>query len=401
MPTCLFCKTENLDDHKHCHNCGGSMSGATGQLSAEILHQDNLHKVISYVNSPEENNEINNKINNTIPIEKEPIYKNEIFKDKIILQLSNNTGVLVEKDSVTPKKEDSKIMCSFCGSENTWGEKSCNSCGGEFDQNDRAEIGQKLDNRYVIEKVIGRGGMNTVFLAMDERLENSHVVIKQMCTDTDIFKNHKEAVEALKTEARMLTNLHHPMLPRVIDFFSAENGWSYLVMDYVEGDTLKTVLERKGPIQENKVIEWTRKLCEVLDFLHSQMPPVIHRDFKPGNIILTSTGNLKLIDFSIADYLLPDCNSNTLRYGTPGYSPPEHFGENQIDARSDIYSFGATIHNLLTGINPAQSPFSFILPSQVVNVTPVFEKIIMVCVSVIPEERPQSIKEFKRLLSLL
>jgi serine/threonine-protein kinase len=167
----------------------------------------------------------------------------------------------------------------------------------------------------------------------------------------------QQAVEAFRREAQLLATLDHPNLPRVTDFLS-EEGRHYLVMDFIEGETLEDLFfQRVEPFSETEVMGWARQLCDVLSYLHSLHPAVIFRDLKPANIMLTRDEHLKLIDFGIARFFKPGQTGDTAYFGTPGYAPPEQYGQGQTDHRSDIYALGVTLHRLLTGHDPTTTPF--------------------------------------------
>ena len=133
-------------------------------------------------------------------------------------------------------------------------------------------------------------------------------------------------------------------------------------MDYIKGETLKSLVQRCGPISEAKVTEWAIEICDILKYLHDQDPPIIFRDLKPDNIMLMRSGEIKLIDFGIARHFKAEFIKDTTAYGSIGFAPPEQYGQNQTDIRSDIYAFGATLHYLLIGIDPSNKPFTFELP---------------------------------------
>jgi hypothetical protein len=197
----------------------------------------------------------------------------------------------------------------------------------------------------------------------------------------------------------MLAKLNHRNLPRVYDFFEA-GGKQYLVMDFVNGETLEQVLKRspKGlPI--NDVMKVADQLCDVLDYLHNQKKPVIFRDLKPGNIMINDAGEVKLIDFGIARHFAAGKSSDTIALGTMGYAPAEQYGKGQTDARSDIYALGATLHALLTGIDPADNPFTFVSPRSVRPAVPVeIDLAIMRAVEQNPASRWQNARVMKQAL---
>ncbi|HHV76673.1 MAG TPA: serine/threonine protein kinase [Syntrophothermus lipocalidus] len=255
-----------------------------------------------------------------------------------------------------------------------------------------------LEGRYIIVRTLGRGGMGAVYQALDTRLDNIPVAIKEMSTSAVSHGNVQAAIEAFKKEASMLVSLRHPALPRVTDFFGGEKDRWYLVMDYIEGQTLKALVEKRGPIPETEVVCWARQICEILDYLHSQEPPIIFRDLKPANIMLTPDGRIKLIDFGIARHFRRDSCADTLAYGSMGFAPPEQYGEHQTGPQSDIYALGATLHYLLTGRDPSRNPFNFQPPSQFAKVSPRMESAVMKALQLRVEDRPASAREMMALL---
>ncbi|MFX4261533.1 protein kinase domain-containing protein [Pelotomaculum propionicicum] len=284
--------------------------------------------------------------------------------------------------------------CSLCGTDNQDDNKYCSNCGTNLaDPTGQLASQTVLEGRYIIVEVLGRGGMGAVYKALDQRLNNMPVAIKEMSTGAVGKRNLQASIDSFKKEATMLINLKHPALPHITDFFSLGEDRFYLVMDYIEGQTLKEIAVRRGPIPEIEVLDWLEQLGDILDYLHNQKPPVIFRDLKPSNIMLTPDGTIKLIDFGIARHFRPDSTSDTAPYGSPGYAPPEQHGKTQTDARSDIYALGATLHHLLTGIDPSKKPFFFEVPGKVVKVSPEIESAIMKSLQLKLENRPSSIKD--------
>jgi hypothetical protein len=222
--------------------------------------------------------------------------------------------------------------------------------------------GTILQGRYNIQGTLGRGGMGAVYLAQDMRLGNRPVAVKEMIPDPSASSAEQaQAQRQFQREASMLASLNHSNVPRVSDHFS-EMGKHYLVMDYVDGETLEDILNRTpGFLPESQVLHWATQLCDVLTYLHSRQPPVVFRDLKPVNVMVDRSGTVKLIDFGIARVFKPGKTTDTLRMGTMGYAPPEQYaGKGQTDVRSDIYSLGATLHHLLTRRDPTQyPPFTF------------------------------------------
>ena len=264
--------------------------------------------------------------------------------------------------------------------------------------------GTTLQGRYQIVRWLGGGGMGAVYLAADHRLSGRHVAVKQLLPDPNASPAElAQAQQQFQAEATMLASLDHLHLPKVYDCF-AEAGQSYLVMEYVDGETMEDVLGRGGGIlPEPSVIAWAGQLCDVLTYLHSRQPPIIFRDLKPGNIMIDRQGTVKLIDFGIARLFKPGQRTDTLRMGTLGYAPPEQYaGQGQTDVRSDIYSLGATLHHLLTGRDPAQyPPFSFnTAPVRNLNpaISPRTEAAVMKALAYNQADRFQNAAEMKRAL---
>jgi serine/threonine protein kinase len=258
-------------------------------------------------------------------------------------------------------------------------------------------VGHMLDGRYRIHEVLGQGGMGRVYLANDTRLANRPVAAKEMILGGGI--QEQKAIEDFNREASVLAKLSHPSIPQVIDYFG-ERGRHYLIMEYVAGGDLQAHLDKLGPRQrvpENEVLRWARQILEVLQFLHSQKPPIIYRDLKPGNIMIDLHGRAMLIDFGIARFLPPGGRGTQI--GSVGYAPPEQY-LGKLEARSDIYALAATIHHLLTGRDPQlEPPFSFPPVRQLApEVSPKTESVVMRALDKELDKRPRSAREMLDLL---
>ncbi|MFQ6101778.1 MAG: protein kinase [Anaerolineae bacterium] len=221
--------------------------------------------------------------------------------------------------------------------------------------------GAVLHDRYRVVRVLGRGGMGAVYLVEDLRLYGKHWAMKEL---TEHFSNAAERAEGVaqfQHEVEILVGLRHPNLPLVVDAFEA-GGRHYLVMEFIEGQTLEEIQKAapEGQLPEEQALGWTVQICTVLDYLHSHDPPVIFRDLKPSNVMITPRGQVKLIDFGVARLFNPAKGTDTLKMGTAGYAPPEQYaGKGQTTPRSDVYALGATLHELLTGEDPTTHPFVF------------------------------------------
>ncbi len=255
----------------------------------------------------------------------------------------------------------------------------------------RLESGALLNGRYRIRRTLGQGGMGTVYEAIHERL-NSAVAVKEIVGDEADATQLALSMQQFEQEAQILVRLNHANLPRVTDAF-VEGPRGYLVMELVEGQTLEARLaaSQNRKLAPELVVAWGVQISEVLWYLHIQDPPIIFRDLKPANIMLQPDGAIKLIDFGIARRFQPGASRDTELLGSVGFSPPEQFGKQQTDSRSDIYSFGATLHYLLTGIDPAHSPFRFTPITKLVpGASQALSDLISSCVFLEPAQRPQS-----------
>ena len=221
-----------------------------------------------------------------------------------------------------------------------------------------------LHQRYHLLHQIGTGGFGAVYQAEDMQLGKRLLAVKEMSPQHNLSaQENADGVEAFKKEALLLADLMHPSLPRIYDHFSENNRW-YLVMDYIEGETLEAYLSKQtgGYLPLAQSLDIALQLCDVLGYLHTRQPPIIFRDLKPLNIMRTHSGHLYLIDFGIARHFTPGQTKDTIAFGSPGYAAPEQYGKTQTTPRSDIYSLGATLYQMLTGSDPSLTPFRFPRP---------------------------------------
>ncbi len=272
------------------------------------------------------------------------------------------------------------------------------------------EKGELLRNRYKIKKVIGQGGMGSIYLAEDTRLSGRFCALKEVEHDKTLSKQlNKEAQEQFRQEATVLARLDHPNLPKVSDFFSIGER-DYLVMDYVPGDDLRTLMlkakHQNKFLKEEEVRKWANQLVDALIYLHNQDPPILHRDIKPSNLKLTPSGLLKLVDFGLVKVLAPGEMTVTIiqGQGTALYTPLEQYGGDgsHTDVRSDIYSFGATLYHLLTNTTPADARERFINPESLQlprkinqSISAQMERAILWAMNLHPDERPNSMTQLK------
>jgi len=255
-----------------------------------------------------------------------------------------------------------------------------------------AVVGQTIDDKYEILKLIGQGGMSKVYLAMDKRLNKQWAIkeIEKRAKD----KNNEIVIQSAIAEANLIKQLDHPAIVRIVDII--DNGdVIYIIEDYIEGETLSTILENNGAQPQELVIEWAMQICEALEYLHTRKPPIIYRDMKPANVMLKPDGNIKIIDFGIAREYKDQSLADTVSLGTKGYAAPEQFGgRGQTDARTDVYCLGVTLYHLLTGQNPCEPPYE-IYPIRHWNpqLSAGLEAIIQKCTQLNPADRYQSCAE--------
>ena len=213
-----------------------------------------------------------------------------------------------------------------------------------------------LENRYRLLSEIGKGGFGCVFKARDLKQHHRLVAIKQIDLSTLNPREIIEATDSFNREISFLSTLSHPNLPKIYAHFTDSTHW-YLVMQYIKGRTLEDCLtrSRRGYLSIGHVVKIGQALSDVLSYLHSRRPPIIFRDVKPANIMLTRTGHVYLIDFGIARRFSPEKKRDTGPLGSPGYAAPEQYGLAQTDARTDIYGLGATLQTLMTGLEPLET----------------------------------------------
>lgn len=255
--------------------------------------------------------------------------------------------------------------------------------------------GQLIGERYRIKSLIGSGGMSHVYLAEDMRLPGQRWAVKESIS-------HHKTAGAMEAEAELLISLNHRLLPRVADFFPPdEEGYWYMIMDYIEGVTLaESIKADTEPMEAGRIISYTRQLLEVLAFLHGQSPPIIYRDLKPANIMLTGAGGLMLIDFGIARSYRKGGGEDTEKLGTAGFAAPEQYGSGQSGPASDLYGLGAIMLYMVSGglhsrwVPGMESTLNARIPGALI---PVIRRLLRYH----PEERYQSSEEVLRALEPL
>ena len=267
------------------------------------------------------------------------------------------------------------------------------------------EVDQLLKDRYRIQRVLGEGGMGTVYMAQDQLLDRPRA-IKELCPDplADEAQLHEARLQ-FENEARALKRLRHPSLPHVSDYFSVDE-YDYVVMDYVEGPSLADILASKQRPTEPLAYEWMRQIVDVLSYCHEHN--IIHRDIKPANLIRTPDKRIVLVDFGLVKMLDPHNpeTGNIVRgVGTPQYTPLEQYDTHQghTDVRSDIYALGATFYHLLTGRPPQPVSQRILNPDtqpsiQEINpkISPWMAHFVQKAMAIRPEDRFQDTKEMRR-----
>ncbi len=317
------------------------------------------------------------------------------------------------------------LYCDICGAANRPQARFCSTCGRPLQNGAQAQSASApnpvrtapstpstpsappttglppsntpLRGRYRIDTQVGKGGFGAVYRATDLLLANRVVAIKEMSQQQHLSPRElQEATSAFQQEALLLARLMHPNLPRIYDHF-CENGRWYLVMDFIEGETLEERLSRmpNGQLPLAEVLRLGIQLCNVLGYLHSRQPPIIFRDLKPANIMLTGDGHLYLIDFGIARLFKPGQSKDTTALGSAGYAAPEQYGKAQSTPQTDIYALGATLHQLVTGQDPSLSPFTFTPFPQQDAVHRRLEELVMRMVQTEVSRRPASVQEVK------
>jgi Tol biopolymer transport system component len=262
------------------------------------------------------------------------------------------------------------------------------------------EKGYLLYGRYRIDAVLGRGGMGSVYRALDENL-GIPVAVKENLFTTE------EYARQFRREATILAGLRHSNLPRVTDHFVIAGQGQYLVMDYIDGDDLRSRIEKGNLPTERLAVDWAKQICDALNYLHNRQPPVVHRDIKPGNVRITSDGRAVLVDFGLARLMEGPTTTTGAKAMTPGYSPPEQYGASRTDSRTDIYALAATMYTLMTGAMPEDgleralgqrtlTPIRTRNPKISTGVAAAIEKAL----EVLPENRFQTIGEFQKALQL-
>ncbi|OGT27275.1 MAG: protein kinase [Gammaproteobacteria bacterium RBG_16_66_13] len=274
--------------------------------------------------------------------------------------------------------------------------------------------GTLLRERYEIRQIIGRGGMGSIYLAEDVRLPGRLCALKEVAQDPELPEASRlQGREQFYQEASVLARLDHPNLPKVSDYFS-EGERDYLVMDYVPGDDLKTLMDqarREGRfLPSATVLDWAVQILDALEYLHHQDPPVLHRDIKPSNLKLTPSGLVKLVDFGLVKQMIPDEMTVTVIQGrgTAHYTPLEQYGGDtgHTEPRSDLYALGASLYHMLGNQPPAEAKERFLHPESLRPIRQLnpevplgLERAILWALALHPDERPPDAAALRRSFS--
>lgn len=249
-------------------------------------------------------------------------------------------------------------------------------------------------DKYILIKKLGEGGTAGVYLGAD-RLTGRRVAIKKYSQGSDL--------SAAEHERCLLESLDHLAIPKVREVL-CQNGTIYLVMEYVPGETMKDWIIRTGRIPEEQAVCWGMELCGVLSYLHGSGNRILFRDLKPGNIMISPTGQIRLIDFGAALRMsvgangTPQVTSKEL-LGTPGYAAPEQFvRQGQLTPAADIYALGATLYHGLSGYRPDPSSSSKRIPlrKRNRNISKGMEYIVQKCLEKELDRRYQRVEQIKR-----
>lgn len=245
---------------------------------------------------------------------------------------------------------------------------------------------QLFCGEYSIIRLLGIGGTGAVYLALSVKLGTKHAI--------KVVNKDKVPKLNLFAEPNILKKLNHPAFPRISNIIEDQEN-VYIIEDYVEGAALDKELKRLGNFPERTVINWAKQICEILLYLHTLKPnPIIYRDMKPANIIITGNNRIKIVDFGIAVEYEEGRLIDEARMGTRGYAAPEQYRKSLIDQRTDIYGLGATLYHLLTGISPGEKSCGMKPLRQTEgSISKGMERLILKCTRIDPRQRYQSIKE--------
>lgn len=247
-------------------------------------------------------------------------------------------------------------------------------------------IGSVLEEKYEVIKVLGKGGMGTVYLCKNMRLGNFWAI-------KEIKKDNNINIDIL-SEPNILKKLNHHGIPRIVDIFYKDNNL-YMVEDYIEGKTLKQYVEKTGTITTKEACNIVLSICDIISYLHSFNPPIIYRDLKPSNIMITPSGKVVLIDFGISKTYRADKAVDTIALGSNGYAAPEQCGLGKSCRQTDIYGIGMVMYSMVTGKTVLTGLEPFVEESYNSNLEKDFKRIIQKCIRNEIHDRYYSIEELR------
>ena len=261
------------------------------------------------------------------------------------------------------------------------------------------KIGTLLSNNmYRVTSLLGKGAMGNVYLV--KKIESGDdLVVKELEFSPDSRINEDSAREIFFREAEFIAKFDHPGLPKTYGIF-IQDGRYYITMEYIKGETLEEVLNKSDkPIPLDKAVKWVIELGEILDYLHNSFEaPIVYRDLKPANIIITPFNKPRLIDFGISRYYNPDKHTDTFRLGSPGYAAPEQYkGRGQSNPQTDVFALGVILFQMLTKYDPTLTPFKFpSIKSLNPSIPDKLESVINRAIQLDQTKRYISIMEFKK-----
>jgi len=288
----------------------------------------------------------------------------------------------------------SSIVCIKCGAKNDQSARFCGQCGEKLAVIQLIPVSSVIRKRYKVEAILRQGPYSAVVKALDGN-RGREVALKEVLLPETGPAAIESTIQGFKAKAGLLFHMSHPSLARVTDFF-VESGKCYIVMDFIHGQDLQTIIDERNytPLPQSQVLKWLIRILDALDYLHSHTPQLLFQDLKPSHIMISARGPVFLVDFGVSDYF-KSLKSGGL-FGTPGFAAPEQY-KGFSDHRSDIYSLGAILHYLLSGINPAspnRPPFLFQGIRDVnPHVSSSFEKLIMSMLQMKIDDRPASVRQ--------